>query len=290
MILQMMKYYRVTFLAPLFAMLGLFNNGSRATNMKRAMQTVKARIARGPTSDRRDFWHYILQHVKQETEVSGQKVAMSDAEMYANAFSISGAGSEGTATTLTGTTYLLATNPDVCAEVVKEIRSSFSDPSQITIASTGATQLPMLTAVLKETMRLYPSIAITFPRQVPDPGEVIDGEFVPGGTSVGINHFACYRSKHNFDDADKFLPGRWLSGEAPGCFQPFSYGPRNCLGKNIAWAELRLMLAHILWRFDVQVVPGVQGGWLNQRLWGFWQKPPLMCNFVPVNAASTRKD
>lgn len=79
--------------------------------------------------------------------------------------------------------------------------------------------------------------------------------------------------------------------------QPFSFGPRNCLGKNLARAEMRLIMAKLLWRFDLELVQGGGGSgkgmgmgmgngksWRDgQKVWGFWVKPPLMCWLRPVN-------
>ncbi|POS69537.1 hypothetical protein DHEL01_v212070 [Diaporthe helianthi] len=78
--------------------------------MRRAIEVVRARISRGPTAERKDFWHFVLQNLD-ETHTSGQgfnpdKIGITEREMYANAFSITIAGSEGTATALTGATFL----------------------------------------------------------------------------------------------------------------------------------------------------------------------------------------
>lgn len=64
--------------------------------------------------------------------------------------------------------------------------------------------------------------------------------------------------------------------------QPFSFGPRNCLGKNLARAEMRLVMAKLLWRFDMELVQGGKDWKEGQRVWGFWVKPPLTCRLRPV--------
>ncbi|KAG8408382.1 hypothetical protein J3459_017854 [Metarhizium acridum] len=286
MVNQMLRYYRVMFLRPLFALLGPSNMaGSRAANMRRAAETVRARLARGPTADRKDVWHHVLSHIAEhEGGIHDTKTTMSEAEMYANAFSISIAGSEGTATALSGATFLLLRHPDAYRRAVDEIRSTFATEADIT-ASNMAGKLAFLDAVLNEAMRLYPPVPITLPRRVPANGEVIDGCFVPAGYTVGVNHLACYRSDSNFEDAGKFRPERWLdeSGNDAGeSFKPFSHGPRACLGKNLAWAELRLILGRMLWRFDMELVEtSANLSWLdNQRIWGFWAKPPLLCRLI----------
>lgn len=295
---QMLRYYGILFLRPLLSLLeprGVA--GARAANMRRVVQTVRARIARGPTAERRDFWHYILRHLEDgvgDDAIGGgdSKVGMTEAEMYANAFSITIAGSEGTATALAGATYLLLRHPEAHRRAVDEVRAAFAAESEITMGGSTALKLPFLDAVLHEALRLYPPVAITFPRRVPAGGEVIDGRFVPEGYLVGVNHLACYRSERNFKQATAFRPERWLEsvsgkggqGDNIGCWQPFSYGPRNCLGRNLAWAEMRLILARVLWRFDAELVLTEENlHWMDgQKIWGFWHKNPLHCVIKPV--------
>jgi cytochrome P450 len=298
MLNQMLRYYGLFFVRSLLPLLGLGGvAGSRAANMRRAVETVRARIARGPTADRKDFWHYVLSHMADNARDGGNdgvrdaKTTMTEAEMYANAFSISIAGSEGTATALSGATFLLLRHPDAYRRAVDEVRGAFAAETDMTSASMAG-KLPFLDAVLNESMRLYPPVAITLPRRVPEGGETVDGRFVPAGYTVGVNHLACYRSALNFEDPDAFRPERWLPNDktmsvgsaAADAFKPFSHGPRACLGKNLAWAELRLILARMLWRFDMQLVETEANlKWLDgQKLWGFWAKPPLLCRLEPV--------
>jgi len=70
------------------------------------------------------------------------------------------------------------------------------------------------------------------------------------------------RDPELFHEAETFVPERWLSsvvddkespfhGDQRECVQPFSVGPRNCMGQHLAWAEMRLVLAKMLWTFDV---------------------------------------
>lgn len=211
--------------------------------------------------------------------------------MYANSFSITIAGSEGTATALAGATFLLLRHPREYRRAVDEVRKAFISDPDITSSKVSAS-VPFIEAVLQETMRLYPPVSITMPRRVPGGGATIDGRFVAAGATVGVNHLSCYRSSWNFEDAMSFRPERWLRASGKdacpddnfGAFQPFSFGPRSCLGKNLARAEMSLLLARILWRFDLELVETEEGlSWLDkQRIWGFWQKPALLCRLTPA--------
>lgn len=253
--------------------------GVRVQNLKRAMDTVDRRINR--ETDRKDFLHYIL--------AANDEKGMSRTEINVNAFSLSTAGSESSATCLSAATYYLLTNRQTYDTLVKEIRTAFKSENDITLASTN--DLTYVEAVLTESLRLYPPVAGTLPRQVPAGGETIDGGYVPAGTSVGVNHFSCYHHPQNFNRAEDFLPERWLPGirdAAPfdkdnrACMQPFSFGPRNCLGKNLAKAETRLILVKLLWRFDLELGEGMENWVKGQKVLGFWVKPPLMCKLVPL--------
>jgi len=274
---QMLYYYRLGRLRRFFMPKAVA--GARAQNMKRAMATVERRVQRD--TDRKDFLYYIL--------AANDEKGMSRAEIDVNAFSFSTAGSESTATLMSAAVFFTLSSPPALDRLLHEIRTRYASKDEITLSST--TDLEYLDAVLTEASRLYPPVAGTLPRVVPAPGETIDGVFVPAGTSVGVNHFACYRDPHNFHRPAAFLPERWLPGtrdQAPfdadsrAAVQPFSFGPRNCLGKNLAKAEMRLIVAKLLWQYDVKLVD--EGGeWRGQhKVFGFWVKPPLLCEITPV--------
>lgn len=89
--------------------------------------------------------------------------------MYTNAFSISIAGSDGTATALMGAIYLmLQARGDAYRRADAEVLEAFSIESDITSSNVSPSTLPCLDAILHEVMRLYPPVAITFPRRVPE--------------------------------------------------------------------------------------------------------------------------
>jgi len=87
------------------------------------------------------------------------------------------AGSETTATLLSGATYHLLRNPDVLDKLKKEVRSSFAADSEITLTSVG--QLSYMLACIDESLRMYPPVAFGMPRVVPKAGVTIAGAFVP---------------------------------------------------------------------------------------------------------------
>lgn len=91
------------------------------------------------------------------------------------------AGSETTATLLSGCLYLLLRNPDKLNKLREEILAEFQSADDITILRVN--RLPYLFAVLEESLRVYPPVPVSLPRVVPPEGASISGYWVPGGVS-----------------------------------------------------------------------------------------------------------
>lgn len=87
------------------------------------------------------------------------------------------AGSETTATLMSGATYYLLKNPDKMEKVLNEVRSTFSSAEEIDFVSVN--KLPYLLACLNETLRVYPPVADGFPRNTGPREEIICGKVVP---------------------------------------------------------------------------------------------------------------
>jgi len=91
------------------------------------------------------------------------------------------AGSETTATLLTGATYFLLSNPRTLEKLKAEVRSSFKSDNEITLTSVG--NLTYMLACLNESLRRYPPVAVGLPRTVPKGGANVAGTFIPEGVS-----------------------------------------------------------------------------------------------------------
>ena len=107
---------------------------------------------------------------------------MTREEIVNNAAILIVAGSETTATLLSGATYFLLSHPEKYAKVQAEVRNAFSKAEDITLNSTG--RLTYLHAVLEESLRMYPPVPGMLPRRTGPEGNVIDGVFVPGNVSL----------------------------------------------------------------------------------------------------------
>lgn len=144
------------------------------------------------------------------------------------------AGSETSATLLSGAFFYLLKNPDWYSEVQKEIVDSFQDESEMTFASLN--HLRILNAVIQEAFRMYPPVPTTLPRRTTESGAMVCGKFIPPNTSIGIAQWPAYRSSNNFKDPNVFAPERFLGDpkykdDTTSIIRPFSVGQRNCIGQ-----------------------------------------------------------
>ncbi|KAI9925903.1 hypothetical protein ASPWEDRAFT_52761 [Aspergillus wentii DTO 134E9] len=251
---------------------------SRQRHKEYTVSTVRSRLAKGTMEERRDFLSYTLKH-KDEG-------GMTEGEIIRTASTLIMAGSETTATLLSGVTYFLGRNPEALRKVVAEVRNAFRSESEITFLN-AAGRLPYMLACLDETLRLYPPAPFISPRLTPAGITKIAGYDVPGGMGVGVARLAAARDPQSFFQADRFCPERWLESareegspfyhDARGCFQSFLVGPGACLGRNLAYYEMRTILARILWRFDLRLSDESQEWVHGQKTYVVWEKPPLMC-------------
>jgi len=105
-----------------------------------------------------------------------------------------------------------------------------------------------LQAVVNESLRLYPSVPMDMKVALSD-DTLPDGSAVEKGNVVVYNIFAMGRSKDIWgDDADEFKPERWLNRDFPSLYTypVFNAGPRECLGKRLAWVEMKACLVTVL--------------------------------------------
>ncbi|KAI1846205.1 hypothetical protein JX265_010582 [Neoarthrinium moseri] len=228
--------------------------------------------------DRNDLFEGIVKR-REEWNISFERLS-------ANAFILVLAGSETTATTLSGATYLLLSHPEALEKLQEEVRSSFRSVDDININSVN--KLSYMLAVLNEALRLYPPVTSSLAREVPGKGEHIAGHYVAGGTFVEVQHWAMNHSKENWTDPWTFDPERFLAdSKTPSdnkleALQAFSVGPRNCIGRNLAYAEMRLILARLIFDFDMKLADDSKRWIERQKAFPLWDRIPLNVYLTPV--------
>ncbi|KAI6379154.1 hypothetical protein MCOR25_002030 [Pyricularia grisea] len=228
--------------------------------------------------ERQDFMDSMLQNWKNKNEFTRIELEVTSAALIM-------AGSETTATALSAITYLLTKHPEAMMKLSDEVRGSFAAEHEIDMNSVK--RLRYVNAVISEGMRLCPPVPTGFPRRVREGGGLFLGRHVPEGTLVMVWQWAAYHSPENFALPDSFIPERWLDEDArfvsdkKNAFQPFSLGPMSCIGMNLANAELRFILAKMVWNFDMKLHPDSQNWFDGLKTYILWQKPPLHVYLTP---------
>ncbi|KAH8666581.1 cytochrome P450 [Xylariales sp. PMI_506] len=260
----------------------LFRSGalaSRAKTMKRYVaELMRHRLDMGKSRD-----DLIEGLVKRQDELN-----LGFGKLCGNAFILVLAGSETSATTLSGATYFLLKHPDIMKKLQEEVRSSFKSSDEIDITSVN--KLSYMLAILNETLRMYPPLTSNLVRVIPYTGTTIADRVVPGGTLVECQHWSINHSKDNWAEPWTFNPERFLvdPGEAAErgnqleALQAFSVGPRNCIGRNLAFAEMRLILAKMIYAFDMKLVDDSKDWIERQKSFTIWDRLPLNVYLTPV--------
>ncbi|CAG9982787.1 unnamed protein product [Clonostachys byssicola] len=226
--------------------------------------------------DRPDIMPHVM---KTKDEPDG----MTTDQIYSTFMVLTTAGSETTATVLPGTLNYLTRNQDKLRKLELEILGAFQSREEMKLDTLK--DLPYLNAVIREGLRLCPPIPWVLPRKVPPSGDTVCGVWLPGGTSVSIQAYTMNRDPHYFHSPTNFVPERWLPEATTGrdsvffkdqrqSLQPFSVGPRNCMGQHLAMAEMRLILASLVWTFEFQPA-GQQLRWEDLRTFLLVEKKPI---------------
>ncbi|KAF2141603.1 uncharacterized protein K452DRAFT_351182 [Aplosporella prunicola CBS 121167] len=201
---------------------------------------------------REDFLTAIMSSEKQGLSLNADA-------LFSNAMGLTLAGYQTTATTLVATLYHILGHPGVYNQLCHEIRSGFTEESEIT--GKQLLRLPLLNACVHETLRLLPPAnGKTAQRTAPD---CFIGEIrVPAGTLVSADLYSIQRSEEYFHNPSAFHPERWINngretsfeGDKRLAYRPFLIGSRACIGRNMAQNSIRLILARLFWRYDLELL------------------------------------
>lgn len=176
--------------------------------------------------------------------------------LHANLF----AGSDTTAISLRTAFYFLLKSPSKYEKLTREIDAADSDGSLSPMVTfQEGVQLHYLQAVIKESLRIHPAVVLPLERVMPSEGAQIGEYFYPAGTVVGASAWVVNFTKSVYgDDADEFLPERWIEADAEQLkqmertFLSFGQGTRTCIGKNIALLEMTKFIPQVLRHFRLE--------------------------------------
>ena len=152
------------------------------------------------------------------------------------------AGHETSANALSWGFYLLALHPRMQARIRDEVmRVRPAGP----VLFADVQEMPLLTAHVRETLRLYPSAAF-FAR---DAGRdlIVKGVDIKVGDALFFPVYSLHRNELLWDEPDQYRPERFASGTLPrGQYIPFGDGPRICIGAQYAMTEIMVLMASVL--------------------------------------------
>ncbi|KAM5377491.1 hypothetical protein ACJZ2D_004860 [Fusarium nematophilum] len=241
---------------------------ARRTHYQYSAQRVKNRIE--TKTDRKDFMSYLLDAEDEDGLVNENFLIVT-----ASTFVV--AGSETTATALAGITYWLLKTPAALEKLLAEVQGRFDSYQQI--RPDTVQDLPYLNACIKEGMRLFPPAPQGLPRV--SPGAVVSDVYVPAGTEVYSQPIVMNRDPQFFHQPDEFVPERWLTKtDNLEASQPFLIGPRACIGRNLAYIEMRLLLAKLVFSFEMELVDQNLDWDRDTKTVTFWEKPDLRVQFT----------
>lgn len=161
----------------------------------------------------------------------------------------------------------------------KELDDALGAEDDVAATFEQVKRLPYLEAVINEALRVHATSALGLPRLAPAGGLALPGgRAVPAGTVLSVPSYTIHRDRAVWGaDADAFRPERWFEADrAEGmqkAFNPFSFGPRACVGRNLASMELLIIVSSVLRRYEFVLEEPARGLETSE---GFLRKP-LAC-------------
>lgn len=192
------------------------------------------------------------------------------------------AGRDTTAQALAWTIFCLSIHPEIQEKAREEVHSVHGTDGP---EYDDVKRLPYLQAVLNETLRLYPSVPIDVKYSLLN-DTLPDGTYVPAGTTVFYNIFSMGRDTALWgEDASEFKPERWLAMEEPlsnFAYPVFNAGPRECLGRRLAFVEMTTCLATLLPCLSFKLAAPVEQIKPDSQL-TIGMASGLPCEVIPLN-------
>ncbi|KAF2885870.1 hypothetical protein ILUMI_20303, partial [Ignelater luminosus] len=195
---------------------------------------------------RKTFLDLLLQYKK-----DGQPITDTNIREEVDTFMFE--GHDTTAAAMSFALYCLAKNPEVQAKAVEELRSIFGDGKDKPVTYKELQEMKYLELVIKETLRLYPSVPF-YARSLEEDVEY-DGIILPKNSTLTVSVYTLHRDPRSFPnperfDAERFTPEK-QAARSPYAYLPFSAGPRNCIGQKFAMLEMKSILSKVLRNYEL---------------------------------------
>nr|CAH7752712.1 unnamed protein product [Callosobruchus chinensis] len=184
-----------------------------------------------------------------QSEIDGRPLSRDDVREEVDTFMFE--GHDTTASAISFALFLLSTHQDVQEHAVTEQKQIFEDDLHRTITFEDLHRMKYLECVIKETLRLYPSVAAYARRTSTE--IIYKGHIIPKGINIAIFAYGILRDPEHYENPDDFCPDRFElnDGKKPYAYIPFSAGPRNCIGQKFAMLEMKVILSKVLRHFQL---------------------------------------
>ncbi|KAK2768340.1 hypothetical protein FQN54_000194 [Arachnomyces sp. PD_36] len=207
------------------------------------------RIAQDKMSTQPTLFHEILDSKLPPEEKTSARLGQ---ELHG----VVGAGTETTSGVLTFALYYLLRNPEKLERLKNEINELEPDKN-VQLNLKDLEQLPYLTSVILEALRLNYGVSTRLQRISPNEALQFQDYTIPPGTPVGMTSVLMHHNESIFPDSYSFVPERWLDASERKRLEKymvsFSKGSRQCVGMNLARAEMFITIATILRKFDFEL-------------------------------------
>ncbi|XP_075054111.1 25-hydroxyvitamin D-1 alpha hydroxylase, mitochondrial [Mixophyes fleayi] len=204
------------------------------------MADVAEKVSQGKEVEGKYLTYYLAQ----------EKIPMKS--VYGNVTELLLAGVDTISSTLSWSLYELARHPKIQSSLHKEIKDVLQ--GRIIATAADVARMPLMKAVVKEVLRLYPVIPGNA-RVISDRDIEVGEYIIPKQTLITLCHYATSRDEKYFSNPNEFRPERWLNKDDshhPYASIPFGFGKRSCIGKRIAELEVYLALSRILTHFELK--------------------------------------
>ncbi|KAH9873464.1 hypothetical protein IAQ61_004087 [Plenodomus lingam] len=242
-----------------------FSNGMKAIEDLAGMAIARVSARLEAPSDRVDLLARLMQGRDEHGAPLGRE------ELTAEALTQLIAGSDTTSNTSCAILYHCLRNPHVVRKLQEELDAALPDGNTVP-SFAQVKDLKYVDAVIKETMRIHSTSSMGLPRVVPPgPGITLCGHHFPQGTVLSVPSYTIHHSTEIWGpDAEEFRPERWekITEQQKAAFVPFSYGPRSCVGRNVAEMELALTVSTVFRRYEFELRQGEM-----ETREGFLRKP-----------------
>ncbi|XP_014711251.1 cytochrome P450 4V2 [Equus asinus] len=221
----------------------------RASEMKKDEERSRSDDGgSAPSKNKRRAFLDLLLNV---TDDEGNKLSHEDIRQEVDTFMFE--GHDTTAAAINWSLYLLGCYPEVQKKVDSELEEVFGKSDRPATLE-DLKKLKYLECVMKETLRLFPSVPL-FARNLNEDCEVAGYKIVKGSQAIIVS-YALHRDSRYFPNPEEFKPERFFpensQGRHPYAYVPFSAGPRNCIGQKFAVMEEKIILSCILRHFWVE--------------------------------------